>query len=178
MRNARTVLLLGYRPQVCNSFACPDSRPKEEPGVSDRDISSLLDGGSDVSEAKSWSDTLQCAAEGKQNLVGVFTPGEKRRLTVLGELMLVGFSVTTETSIRASPHHFFDKYNLYLGPGPEISVRRYRRIRHWLSWACTESRRIATLSGLTIQLLKLIAFQNNPESITYIQCFDLLHVRD
>ena len=57
MRNAETVLLLGCSPQVYKSYACPDSRPKEEPGVSDRDISSLLNGGSDMSEAKSWSDT-------------------------------------------------------------------------------------------------------------------------
>lgn len=86
MRNAETVLLLGCSPQVYKSYACPDSRPKKEPGVSDRDISSLLNGGSDMSEAKSWSDTHKCAAEGKQDLVGVFTLLVRRRLPVIGEI--------------------------------------------------------------------------------------------
>ena len=40
-----------------------------------------------MSETKSWSDTPQSSAEGRQDLVGVFTPGEKRRLPVRGKLM-------------------------------------------------------------------------------------------
>ena len=87
MRNAETVLLLGCSPQVYKSCVCPDSRPRKEPGVSDKDISSLLDGESDMSETKSWSDTPQSSAEGRQDLVGVFTPGEKRRLPDRGKLM-------------------------------------------------------------------------------------------
>ena len=40
---------------------CPASRPKKEPRVDDRDISGLMDGGADMSEARSWSDTPECS---------------------------------------------------------------------------------------------------------------------
>ena len=73
--------------QACKAFTFPASRSNKESGVSDRNISSLLDGESDMSETKSWSDTPQSSAEGRQDLVGVFTPGEKRRLPVRGKLM-------------------------------------------------------------------------------------------
>ena len=35
--------------------ACPASRPKKKPGVSDKDINGLMDGGAYTSEARSWS---------------------------------------------------------------------------------------------------------------------------
>ena len=61
---------------------------KKEPGVSDRDISGLVDGGSYMSEARSWSDIPPCAADGGQGMAAVFSPGEKGRLPVMGELAL------------------------------------------------------------------------------------------
>ena len=37
--------VLGCTPQAYKAFACPASRPNKEPGVSNRDISGLMDGG-------------------------------------------------------------------------------------------------------------------------------------
>ena len=39
-----------------------------------------------MSEARSWSDTLPCGAEGRQDMAAGFTPGGKERLPVMGEL--------------------------------------------------------------------------------------------
>ena len=39
-----------------------------------------------VSEAKSWSDTLPCAADGRQDAAAVFAPGGGGRLLVTGDL--------------------------------------------------------------------------------------------
>ena len=53
-------LLLGCIPQSQNICNCPASRLKKEPGVSDRDITNLLDRESYKSEAKTqeWHPTL------------------------------------------------------------------------------------------------------------------------
>lgn len=41
-----------------------------------RNISGLMDGGAYMCETGSWSDTPRCAADSRQNLVAVFSPGE------------------------------------------------------------------------------------------------------
>ena len=46
---------------------------KKKPGVSDRDIRGVIDGGSYMSEARFWSDVLCCVADGRWNMVAVFT---------------------------------------------------------------------------------------------------------
>ena len=69
-------------PQAYKACACPASRPKKEPRAQDRD-SGLLDGGSYMSEARSWSDTSPCVADGGQDMAAVFALG-KGRLPVTG----------------------------------------------------------------------------------------------
>ena len=49
--------LLGFTPQGRQTCACPASRLKKEPGVGNRDISGLMNGGTYMSEAGSWSNT-------------------------------------------------------------------------------------------------------------------------
>ena len=85
--------MLGCTPQVCKPCTCSSLRPKKEPGVGDRDISGLMDGGAYLSEARSWSDTLPSAVDGRQDMAAVFTPGGAEgggRLPVIGELMSGG----------------------------------------------------------------------------------------
>ena len=77
---------LGCTPQAYKACACPDSRPKQEPRVSNRDINSLMDGGAYTSEAGSWSDTPPCAADDGQAMVAIFAPRGKGRLPVTGIL--------------------------------------------------------------------------------------------
>ena len=65
-------------PQAYKACPCPASRPKKEPRVSNRDINGLMDGGADLSEAKSWSDTPPYGADGRQEKAAVFTPGRRK----------------------------------------------------------------------------------------------------
>ena len=67
----------GCPPQAYKTCACPAARLKKEPGVSNRDISGLMDGGAYMSEARSWSDTPPCAADGRQDTVSVFSPSQR-----------------------------------------------------------------------------------------------------
>ena len=50
-------------PQAYKACACPASRPKKKPRAQDRDISGLMDVGSYMSEARSWSDTSLCVVD-------------------------------------------------------------------------------------------------------------------
>lgn len=60
-------------------------------GVSNRDISGLLDGEAHGSEAESWSGTPPCMVDSRgQGMQEVFTPGRKGRLPVTGALMSGG----------------------------------------------------------------------------------------
>ena len=56
------------------------SRPKKVPRDSNRDISGLTDGGSYVSEARSWSDTSVCVVNSRQRKAGIFPSRRKGRL--------------------------------------------------------------------------------------------------
>ena len=78
--------LLGCTPQAYKACACPASKLKKESRVSNRDISGLMDGGAYTAEARSWRDTPLCAADGGQDIVVVFAPEGKGRLSVIGEL--------------------------------------------------------------------------------------------
>ena len=64
--------ILGFTPGACKPCSCPASGWKQKPGVRDRDISGLMDGGPYRSEARSWSNTSLCAADGKQDMAVVF----------------------------------------------------------------------------------------------------------
>ena len=63
--------LMGCTPQAYKACTSPASRPKKEPGVSDRDINGLTDGGAYLSGARSWSDTPPCAANSEQDGSGL-----------------------------------------------------------------------------------------------------------
>ena len=48
-------------------------------------MNGLMDGGAYASEAWFWSDTPLCARASRQDMVAVFAPGGKGRLTFMGE---------------------------------------------------------------------------------------------
>ena len=94
--------LLGCTLQAYKPWIFPASSLKKEPGVSNRDLSGLMEGGSYMSEARCWRDTPPCVANsrtGRQSL------GGWRRLPVIRELLLlqVGSLVTRETNRGAHP---------------------------------------------------------------------------
>ena len=68
-------MLFGCTQQAYKAYICPALRLKKEPGVSNRDISGLMNGGSYMSETRFRSDTLPCAAHSGQYMVAVFIPG-------------------------------------------------------------------------------------------------------
>ena len=59
---------------------------EKEPGVGDRDISGLMDEGSFTSEARFWSHTPLCVADGQKDKVAVSTPRGWGRLPLIGDL--------------------------------------------------------------------------------------------
>ena len=74
--------VVGLHPQACKSCACPASRAKKEPGVSNRDIlRGLMNGRPYMSEARSWRDTPLCAVDSRQSLE-IFATGDTGRLPV------------------------------------------------------------------------------------------------
>ena len=70
--------LLGFTLQGRQTCACPASRLKKEPGVGNRDINGLMNGGTYMSEAGSWSNTpLSADADSNgQNMAAAFMMGE------------------------------------------------------------------------------------------------------
>ena len=70
----------------CKPCTHPASIPKKELGVSNWAISGLMDGGSFTSEARFWSHTPMCVADGQQDKVAVFTPSGWGRLPLIGDL--------------------------------------------------------------------------------------------
>ena len=84
--------MLGCTPQAYKACTCPASNQKKEPGVNNRDISGLMDGGSYTCEARSWSNNPPCASDGRKDMVAVFAsaPAGKGRLPVKGKLMSGG----------------------------------------------------------------------------------------
>ena len=49
-------------PLACQPYACSALRLKKGPGVSDRDISGFVDGGSYMSQTRSWSHPTMCGS--------------------------------------------------------------------------------------------------------------------
>ena len=57
-------VLLGCTSQACKACTHPALRQEKEPGVCDRDIHGLMDGGAYTSRARSWSNAPPCAPAG------------------------------------------------------------------------------------------------------------------
>ena len=55
--------------------ACPASRPKKEPGVSNRDANALMKGRVYMSEARSWSDASPRVAGSTQDMLVLASRG-------------------------------------------------------------------------------------------------------
>ena len=64
----------GLHPQAYKACACPASRLKKQPGVSNRDTGGLMDGGVYRSEASFWRDTPLCAVDRGQDVLAGFAP--------------------------------------------------------------------------------------------------------
>ena len=68
--------VVGLYPQANKIYSCPASRLKKIPGVSNRDISGLMDRGASMSEASSRSEILTCVARGRAgHSSALFSPG-------------------------------------------------------------------------------------------------------
>jgi len=89
-------------PQAYKACACPASRPRKKPRAQDRDISGLMDVGSYMSEARSWSDTSLCVVDDGQYMAAVFALG-KGRLPVIGGIDVRLAHWLPETSRGARP---------------------------------------------------------------------------
>ena len=72
--------------EAYRACACSTSRLKKEPGVSNRDINGLKDGGVYTSGARSWSDTPPCVEHSREDMA-VSAPKGKERSPVTGELI-------------------------------------------------------------------------------------------
>ena len=82
---------------------------REESGDSNRDITGLLDRGSQLSESGLWSDTLPWTADSRQNTAAVFATGGgdegEEEFTSYGgiDVSLAHQLVTRESSRGACP---------------------------------------------------------------------------
>ena len=91
-------------------WAAPATRPKKEPGYSDRDISGLIEGGSYTSEARSWGNTPPGTADGGQDRVAVFAPRGGGRLPVMGGIdVRLAHQLPGKLAVGHASHHSFDK---------------------------------------------------------------------
>ena len=150
-----------HRPTRCvlaQPCTCTALRPRTEPEVSNRDVSSLMDMGHYTSEARSWSDTTPLGVADRCQWAGRGSSlhwGWVWGLPVIGESHLIGSLVTRETSrgTRPSPPQLeqslaavWGKYEgrSVLWAGCRWSRTRSRR-------GCTNSNRIAIAGGLAIQ---------------------------
>jgi len=59
------LMLLGCTLQAYKPWIFPASSQKKEPGVSNRDLSGLMEGESYMSEARCWSNTPQCGEKSR-----------------------------------------------------------------------------------------------------------------
>ena len=84
---------MGCTLQANKACTCPALSLKKEPGVSNRDLSGLMNGEAYTSEARSWSNIppyVLWMVAGRQDVEAVFAPREKGRLSVIRELMSGG----------------------------------------------------------------------------------------
>ena len=76
---------VGLHPTSLQALYLPSFKTEERrPGVSNRDINGLMDGGPYMSEARSWGSTPSCALHGGQDTMEVSVPKGKGRLSVIG----------------------------------------------------------------------------------------------
>ena len=100
----------GCTPQTCKPCTCPASRPREEPGIGDRDINGLMDGGTYTSKAKSWSNTPLRAAGGGQDMAVIFATRGRGRVPVIGgNDIKLAYRLPGKPAERRTPHSPFDK---------------------------------------------------------------------
>lgn len=64
----------------------PSCKTEDRAQSSNRAISGLMNAGAYTFEARYWSDSPPCAAEGREDMVDAFAPGGNERLPVTGEL--------------------------------------------------------------------------------------------
>ena len=63
-----------------------------------------------MSEARSWSNTPWCAADGRVDMVAVFTPRGRGRLPVIGRFDVgLAHQLPGKPAEGHVPHHPFDK---------------------------------------------------------------------
>ena len=125
--------MLGCTLKALKPCACPASRPKKKPWVSDRDISGLVDGSA---YKWSWSRTPPCAADSRQDMQADFAPGGRGRWPLTWAIDIKWAHQLPETILSAIIKRI---------------IQSSERNRHWSSEGCTESKRTAILNGLTIQ---------------------------
>ena len=83
--------LLGCTPQTYEACACPASRPKKEPGVSNRDISGLTDSGTLTCLKRDPGATPHRVPDSRQDMAAGFAWGwGAGGFPVIGELMSGG----------------------------------------------------------------------------------------
>ena len=103
------MLPVGLHPAGLQGRTCPASKLKKEPGVRDRDIHGLMDGGAYVSEARSWSDTPPCAVDGGQDMAAVCAGGGGWVLPVIGEIdVRLAHWLPGKSAEGQAPHHPYD----------------------------------------------------------------------
>ena len=69
-----------------------------------------------MSEARSWSDTSPCVADGRQDVVAVFVRSE-RGLAVIGGIdVRLAHQLPGKLTETHTPHCPFDKNSHWLGP--------------------------------------------------------------
>ena len=160
--------LLDCTPQACKDYTCLASRPKKEPRVSDRDIDGLMDRGT----LYVWSEVLEwhCTLCGRwwAGHDGSLLSWEKEEVTSYrGNWVRLAHGLPGKLAEGHAPHYLFDKLSWWRCS--DLKVRtvtswggsKYvgrsvmwvgcRWSRHWSSRGCTESKRTAILSDLTIQ---------------------------
>ena len=102
--------MVGCNLQAYKSCTCPASRLKKEPRVSDRNMNDLMYGEAYVFEARSWSDTPPCEADGGQERAAVFTLRGTGRLPVTGGTD-IWLALPGEPAEGNAPPRTFDKSN-------------------------------------------------------------------
>ena len=101
---------VGLHLQACKPCTCPSLGLKKEPGVRDRDVSGLMDGGSYMSEARCWSDTSLCRADDWQDRAASLAPKGRGRLPVIGGIDgRLAHRLPGKQTEGPAPHCSFDK---------------------------------------------------------------------
>ena len=75
----------------------------QKPRVSNRDIHGLMDNGTYMSEARSWSNIPPCAVDSGQDMATVFAPEREGRLPIVGELRSGEFTSYQGNQQRDTP---------------------------------------------------------------------------